>query len=506
MPPESPVKPGDVLGQKYRVERVLGVGGMGMVVAAKHIELGQRVALKFMLAEGLKDREQVERFQREARAAVQLKSEHAAKVTDVGKLKNGAPFMVMEYLEGQDLGAVLQQQGALSPQLAIEFILQTAEAIAEAHALGIVHRDIKPKNLFLTRRVDGRPLVKVLDFGLAKTGITGAPIGLTQTAAVFGSPQYMSPEQMRSAKDVDFRSDIWALGVCLYELLTGNVPFDAPTLPELCAMVLKDPPRPIEQVRPDIPPELANVIYRCLQKDPNLRFQNIGEFARELERFAAPHSVGSADRILTVLAQTRPLKGDSLTSVASAADAYNDPISATRTAAVFDSIQEKPRSKVALISGIAAISTVMAVSVVFIAMKVASKSATATVSSSASAATLAPPPAATAVGGATEPPSVNVAPAATVAVSAPPTANTGATAFANPPAAPLGANTGGAKQTTPPHPPGTAKTTAPKPTATTTATAPTATATATATPTATSTTAPTAPPKPTSTAADFNKL
>jgi serine/threonine-protein kinase len=300
------------------------------------------VALKFMLPEAIRDEEQVERFEREARAAVQLKSDHAAKVSDVGKLKNGSPYMVMEYLEGRDLGAVLTEQRQLQIPFAVDLILQASEAIAEAHSLGIVHRDIKPKNLFLTRRVDGRPLLKVLDFGLAKTGIHGAPVGLTQTAAVFGSPQYMSPEQMRSARDVDARSDVWALGVCLYELVTGSVPFDSPTLPELCAMVLKDPPRPIEQLRADCPPDFAAVVMRCLEKEPARRYQDVAEFARALERFAAPHSHGSADRIFNVLSQSRANVTNSQSIEANAADPF-DAMGGTKTAAVFDSVQERPR-------------------------------------------------------------------------------------------------------------------------------------------------------------------
>ena len=248
----SRVKPGDVLGGTYKVEKILGTGGMGIVVAARHIELNQRVALKFMLKEAMADGAHAERFLREARSAVQLKSGHTAKVLDVGKLQNGEPFMVMEYLEGQDLDGELHQKGPLQPHLAVEYVLRICEALAEAHGLGIIHRDIKLKNLFLTKTLDGRPLVKVLDFGLAKT--TGAgDVSLTAVNSVFGSPQYMSPEQMRSAKDVDHRTDIWSLGVCLFELLTGRVPFDASGVAEICAMVLKDPvpsPTPLRAATP----------------------------------------------------------------------------------------------------------------------------------------------------------------------------------------------------------------------------------------------------------------
>src|SRR5579859_1664764 len=204
-PGAIPVKEGDLLAGKYRVERVLGVGGMGIVVAARHEQLEQRVAIKFVRDEALDNKEAVERFLREARAAVRLKSEHAAKVLDVGTLESGAPYMVMEFLEGSDLAAVLVERGPLPVEEAAEYVLQACEAVAEAHAAGIVHRDLKPQNLFLARTVGGAPRVKVLDFGVSKT-LHGNPTtggGLTQTRLMLGSPLYMSPEQMRSSRDVD---------------------------------------------------------------------------------------------------------------------------------------------------------------------------------------------------------------------------------------------------------------------------------------------------------------
>jgi serine/threonine-protein kinase len=293
------VKAGDVLGGKYRVERVLGTGGMGMVVSARHVQLGQRVALKFMLKEAMADPGNAERFAREARAAVRLQSPHTARVSDVGKLKNGEPYMVMEYLEGQDLDEVLRRNGPMPPHVAVAYILQACEAFAEAHGMGMIHRDIKPKNLFLAKTVSGNPIVKVLDFGLAKTiGGTG-DVSLTATSAVFGSPQYMSPEQMRSAKDVDARSDIWSIGVCLYELLTTRVPFDAGGLAEICAMVLKDPVVPPSHWAQGLPLDLDTVVVKCLEKDPAKRYQTVAELAFALEPWSADE--GSARRIMHVM-------------------------------------------------------------------------------------------------------------------------------------------------------------------------------------------------------------
>ena len=215
----SPVQPGDVVGGKYRVERVLGAGGMGVVVSATHVELGQSVALKFILQEALTGQGAVERFMREARAAVRLKSEHVARVSDVGRDHEDRPYMVLELLEGQDLARVNKTKGPLPVADAVEYVLQACEALVEAHAAGIVHRDLKPQNLFVSRKLNGAPLVKVLDFGIAKA-IGPAAVGqmsLTDSQQVIGSPLYMAPEQMRSARTADARTDIWALGVILYE-------------------------------------------------------------------------------------------------------------------------------------------------------------------------------------------------------------------------------------------------------------------------------------------------
>jgi serine/threonine-protein kinase len=256
----APVQKGDLLAGKYRVDRVLAAGGMGVVVAAHHIHLDEKVAIKFLLPHMLGDGETVERFGREARAAVKIKSEHVARVSDVGTLEDGAPYIVMEYLEGADLAAWLAERGPLPVEQAVEFVLQACEAMAEAHGLGIVHRDLKPANVFVIRRPDGALSVKVLDFGISKTtGIAGSrgDAAMTKTSALMGSPLHMSPEQMRSSRDVDSRSDIWSLGVILYELLTGSPPFTADTMPELVLRVVQGaPPAPLRRRRPDAPPAL----------------------------------------------------------------------------------------------------------------------------------------------------------------------------------------------------------------------------------------------------------
>jgi len=303
--PDIGAKPGDVLAGKYRVERVLGKGGMGIVVEAHHLQLDERVALKFLLPEGLKDAEAIARFDREARAAVKIKSEHVARVTDVGRLETGAPYMVMEYLEGEDLSVWLRKRGPMPVEQACEFLLQACEAIAEAHALGIVHRDLKPANLFCIRRADGMLSLKVLDFGISKmtANLAGSrpDLGMTKTSAVVGSPVYMSPEQMQSSKGVDARTDIWSLGIILFELVTGELPFDGASVTELAIKIATAPPVRIASLRPDLPPGFDYVVSRCLEKDREARFQNVAELAIALKDYGPRRSGPSVERVLRTL-------------------------------------------------------------------------------------------------------------------------------------------------------------------------------------------------------------
>ena len=299
---ELEVQLGTVLAGKYRVDRVLGAGGMGVVVAAHHLQLDQLVAIKMLLPSMLKHREAVERFTREARAAVKIKSEHVARVSDVGMLETGAPYMVMEYLEGEDLGHWVSQRGALPTTQAVEFVLQAAEAIAEAHALGIVHRDIKPANLFCVRRADGLLSVKVLDFGISKLTSAASDLSMTKTQTVMGSPHYMAPEQILSAKNADAQSDIWSLGAVLFETLTGRVPFEAETFPELVLKVSGTDAPAVTSLRSDVPPGLAAVVAHTLQRDRGLRYKNLAELAVELVPFGPDRRAeASAERIIRVL-------------------------------------------------------------------------------------------------------------------------------------------------------------------------------------------------------------
>jgi serine/threonine-protein kinase len=300
----APVHEGEVLDGKYRVDKVLGVGGMGVVVAATHVQLSTKVALKFLLPQALANQQVIERFAREARAAVQIQSEHVARVSDVGTLPTGSPYMVMEFLEGGDLSDVIAKNGPLPVETAVGYVLQASEAIAEAHSLGIVHRDLKPANLFLARKAGRDPLVKVLDFGISKTNESGG--GLTATTAVMGSPFYMAPEQMMSSKDVDARSDVWAMGVILYELLTGIAPFAADSMPEVVFNVTQRDAEPIQNKRPDVPPGIAAAIAKCLARDRAHRFQNVAEFVSAIAPFGPPRSEVSVERVSRLLGAAPP--------------------------------------------------------------------------------------------------------------------------------------------------------------------------------------------------------
>jgi serine/threonine-protein kinase len=296
---------GEVVAAKYRVERLVGEGGMGVVVAARHVQLDTVVALKLLPESSTADPVLVERFLREARSAAKLRSDHVAKVLDYGTLESGAPFMVMEYLEGATLADVLASHGSLEPATACGYVLQACEAVAEAHSLGIVHRDLKPENLYLTKRVGGADFVKVIDFGVSKT--TAIAGSLTTTKTVVGSPMYMAPEQMRSSRVADPRSDVWALGVVLYELLTERCPFEGESLPELCLKISREPYRPLAELRPGLPRELLAIIARCLQKDPAHRYANAAELAEALEPLAPGATsveARSARRVIDSLSET----------------------------------------------------------------------------------------------------------------------------------------------------------------------------------------------------------
>jgi serine/threonine-protein kinase len=282
-----PVVPGEVVAEKYRVDGMIGFGGMGIVCAGTHIELHTPIAIKFVRPERGVDERAVARFLTEARAAAQLRSQHACRVMDCGKLPGGTPYIVMELLVGADLRTIMMRSGPLPIAVAVEYAKQACEALAEAHSKHIVHRDIKPENLFLTEGPAGTPCLKVLDFGISKQGgPLGAERSITEPTENMGSPFYMSPEQMIDPAGVDSRTDIWSLGVVLYELVTGQLPFSGETTPQLCANVMTTQPLPPQEHRADIPDGLSGVILRCIEKDRQRRFRDVGQLLAALEPVA----------------------------------------------------------------------------------------------------------------------------------------------------------------------------------------------------------------------------
>jgi eukaryotic-like serine/threonine-protein kinase len=314
--PNDPTLPGSIFAGKYRVERVLGRGGMGMVLAARHLGLDEPVAIKVLLPAMMEVSGMVERFTREARASAKIKNDHVVRVTDVDALPSGVPYMVMERLDGTDLSDLCKSVGPLPITDAVRYLLETCSAIGEAHAMGIIHRDLKPANLFLARRRDGATAIKVLDFGISKAMQSIGEQTVTVAGTVLGSPSYMSPEQIAAARDLDGRTDLWSLGVILYQLLTGSLPFPAVTLTQLCALVLQTAPRRPSELRPDLPPALEAVVLRCLEKDRACRFSTASELAAALLPFAGqlPTRPGSMPSIQTVTPLTFPPTGPSISS------------------------------------------------------------------------------------------------------------------------------------------------------------------------------------------------
>ncbi|HVY31331.1 MAG TPA: serine/threonine-protein kinase [Polyangiaceae bacterium] len=309
--PEDIVREGEVLAGKYRVERIPGRNGLGVLVQVRHLELGQEVTLKFLVPEACAYPEFVQRFVREARAAVKIPGEHVARVTDVGRLESGAPYMVREYLRGPDLAEVLKVRGPLPVEEAVDYIIQACEGVAEGHALGVVHRNLRPTSLVVARRSDGTALVKVFDFAAAESlhvnPFTERAVSLVGTSAIMASLPYLAPEQIRDPHDVDFRADIYSLGAVLYELLTGTPVYAADAAPALLAQVAADPAPSLRNLRPEAPGELDHIVLRCLAKNRAIRYGSLAELVLALKQFASPELAPSIERIVRLGKRTSKL-------------------------------------------------------------------------------------------------------------------------------------------------------------------------------------------------------
>ncbi len=340
--PLAPVLPGETLAGKYRIERVLGRGGMGIVLAARHIQLDERVAIKFLLGEHSDD--SAERFLREGRAAAKVKGEHVCRVFDFGRLETGEPYLVMDHLEGVDLARKLANDGPQTASTVVGWVIQACDALADAHAMGIVHRDLKPANLFLSMRPDGSSCAKVLDFGISKLARAET---MTAPAITMGSPVYMSPEQMESARDVDARSDVWSLGVVMYELMAGRPPFVGESMVQLTVLVREQREEPLEIVVPGLDVGLARVVARCLEKNPEARYASVADLASALAPHAPPEVSALVERLVRrstsepalPLASTSPDPSRATPTPASSATETSQPIHLDRARGTFEPVQ-----------------------------------------------------------------------------------------------------------------------------------------------------------------------
>ncbi len=355
---------GDVIADKYRLEKVAGEGGMGVVYVAEHLVLGQRVAVKILLPDAATSESTVERFSREARTAARVNSEHVARVLDAGSTANGAPFLVMEFLDGCDLEELLKLQKTLPANEAVDYAVQALEGLAHAHAANIVHRDLKPANLFLSVRPDGSNVIKVLDFGISKS-LNGKPEDKKLTGHhVLGSPVYMSPEQLRNAPNIDGRADIWSVGVVLYELITGAPPFDGEGVGEIFARILESDPVPLVEKDPSIPKALSDVVLRCLRRDPDERWMTVGELARALAPFASEATQSEVERAELVLQRSQhfraPVETDRIVAAIDAAAERAKALTKARESVPLPLTRQKePKRRPALVAGLAAVALVL---------------------------------------------------------------------------------------------------------------------------------------------------
>ncbi len=277
------LEPGEIVEGKYRIVGLIGEGGMGAVYEGENVRINRRVAIKVLHAAFAGEGEVVKRFEREAQAAGRIGNDHILEVLDLGQLANGDFFMVMEYLDGESLGQRIKARGRVPPQELAPIARQVLAGLGAAHNAGIIHRDLKPDNIFLLKEKAGqKDFAKIIDFGISKFQPLNNEMRMTQTGAVMGTPYYMSPEQAHGSSEVDSRSDLYAIGVILYEAVTGSVPFDAATFNQLLFKIVLSEPPPAQQLAPDLDPAFATLIEKAMARDPGQRFQSAQEFAQAI--------------------------------------------------------------------------------------------------------------------------------------------------------------------------------------------------------------------------------
>ncbi|MBX3231798.1 MAG: protein kinase [Labilithrix sp.] len=378
---------GDEIAGRYRLEGTLGSGGMGQVWSARHVGLDERVAIKVLRPERAGGERDLERFRREARAAARIRGENVVRVLDFGTLDEARPYIVMELVDGTNLESLLAEAGPLPPARAASYVLQACYAMAEAHRLGIVHRDLKPSNLLLTRRPDGSALVKVSDFGIATAGALASDT-LTETTDILGSPKYMSPEQLREARAVDARSDVWSIGVTLHHLLTGKLPFEAFTAAGLIARITSEPPVPVREQAPQVDARLERLILRCLEKEPERRYEDVAELAAALVPFANADDA-AAERVRRTLLRPRTERpAATVTAPRVEADA-NTVVPTERPATLTERSASRPLRFVLLAGAVVPLAAVFALTA---ASRVAPKAADPSVAPPSAPAREEPPP------------------------------------------------------------------------------------------------------------------
>jgi len=333
-PPVRLPKVGSTIAGKYTLERVLGRGGMAVVYEATHIKLRQTVAIKLLLPAVCDLPDTVKRFEREARAAVQLRGPNVTRVLDVDATTSGLPFMVMEFLDGHDLSEEMQKRGQIPVDEAVGFVLQACSAMFEAHQLGIIHRDLKPSNLFVCEAQGGGRILKVLDFGIVK--FDSGDTTVTRAETVLGTPAYMSPEQIKSAMEVDARTDIWSLGVILYELLACELPFEGASAPAMSGSILNDPPKALKPRRPDAPDGLIAAVVRALAKEPFSRWEDVKAFAEAIAPYG-PVPKAWAPPAMSARGPSQPAPRPSRPEVQRAIDGE-----------LLESLDEPPRARVSI--------------------------------------------------------------------------------------------------------------------------------------------------------------